>query len=126
MNGKAKRSNCRCLTAGYAKTIQSNLAGMGDAAPHETFAKIRSVNGRKVSGFRIADWSSCFTDITWIPKSVCPSEPDCFQPGSGGPTPKKSILSLYKPELAALQSGTILRPRVYWESKSLRKYFDTW
>ena len=45
---------------------------------------------------------------------------------SGRPTPRKSIPSLFKPESATLQSGTILRPRVCWESKGLRRDSDTW
>jgi hypothetical protein len=33
--------------------------------------------------------------------------------------PRQSISSLFKPESATLQSGTILKPRVPWASKSL-------
>jgi hypothetical protein len=45
--------------------------------------------------------------------------------GSGRPTPRRIIPSLFKPESAILQSGTIFRPRVSWESKGLRTDFDT-
>jgi hypothetical protein len=44
---------------------------------------------------------------------------------SGRPTPEKSIPSLFKPESATLQSGTILRPRVCWESKDLLRHCHT-